>query len=149
MNNYYMQQSGSGIGGFAGIRYQKGHGFFGRLVSGTILPILKKMLPFLGKTALSTGMDVVRDVSQGEKIGSSVKRRLRETAESLSDKAMAKVREMTGSGAKRRRRRKRVTANRVIKQKTKRTTTKRKRASKRKGKRSSTKRRTRKAVDFL
>jgi hypothetical protein len=105
MDDYYAEQAGSGMGGFAGVRYQKGDGFFGRLVSGTILPIVKKVLPYLGKRALNTGFNILGDVAEGEKLKSSVKRRLRETGERVGADAMAKVRDITGSGKKRKRKR--------------------------------------------
>lgn len=151
MDSYYAQQSGTGVGGFSGIRYQKGDGFFGRLISGTVLPLIKKMLPYLGKTALNTGIDIVRDVSQGEKIGSSVKRRLRDTAEHLSDKAMAKVKEFTGSGSKRRRKSNKRKKKSSVKSNLRRkpSVTKSKKKKKQRVTKNRTKRKCRKAVDFL
>lgn len=41
MNNleeFYINQAGSGITGFSGVRYQRGSGFFGRLMKGAIMP---------------------------------------------------------------------------------------------------------------
>ena len=138
MDEYYRNQAGSGIGGFAGQRYQKGDGFFGRLVSGSILPIIRKVLPFLGKTALSTGVNILSDVSTGEKFTSSAKRRLKESGKKIESRAMAKVKEITGSGKKRRQRKvvRKVTANKR-KQATKRKTQKTRRKTKKK------------AIDFL
>ena len=101
MDEYYKNQAGSGIGGFAGQRYQKGDGFFGRLVSGSILPIIRKVLPYLGKTALTTGVNILSDVSHGEDFKSSAKRRLNETGRVIGERTMAKVKEITGSGRKR------------------------------------------------
>lgn len=103
MNDYYVKQAGSGIGGFSGLRYQKGDGFFGRMVSGAILPLIRKFIPFLGSTALSTGMNIMSDVSSGQKFKESAGKRFRETANDIGDKAMAKVKSLTGSGRKRRR----------------------------------------------
>lgn len=103
MNDYYVKQAGSGIGGFSGLRYQKGDGFFGRMVSGAILPLIKKVLPFLGSTALSTGMNIMSDISSGQKFKESAGKRFRETAADIEDKAMAKVKSLTGSGRRRRR----------------------------------------------
>lgn len=105
MNEYYVKQAGSGIGGFSGSRYQKGDGFFGRFVSGSILPLLKKVLPYLGKTALSAGADILGDVSQGQKLGESFKNRMNETGQKITDKSMSKVRELVGGGPKKKRRR--------------------------------------------
>lgn len=126
------------MGGFAGQRYQKGDGFFGRLISGTVLPIIKKVLPYLGKTAFNTGIDILGDVSQGQKFKESAKRRLRETGDRVTEKAMSKVREITGSGRKRGRKRKAPSKRAPIKQ--------RKTKSRKKSTKSSKKKR---ASDFL
>ena len=48
--NYYLDQAGSGLSTFERVRYQRGNGFFGRLLSGAILPALR----FLGREALNT-----------------------------------------------------------------------------------------------
>lgn len=123
MNDYYVNQAGTGLGGFSGIRYQKGDGFFGRFVSGTVLPIIKKVLPYLGKTALNTGVDILDDVAKGEKFKESAKRRLRETGERVGAKAMAKVKEFTGTGrrksSKRRNASKKVSARQFVRRKVK------------------------------
>ena len=100
-----MNQAGSGIAGFQGSRYQKGHGFFGRMISGTVMPILKKVLPYLGKTALNTGADIISDLQTGETFKSSAKRRLKETGKRVGAKTMSKIKEITGEGKKRRKRR--------------------------------------------
>lgn len=104
MDDYYMQQSGSGMAAYSGVRYQRGFGFMGRLWRGAFLPIIQKVLPYLGKTALNTGIDIVNDLSSGENFKESVKRRVKETGENIEQKAMAKIRQMTGSGKRRRRR---------------------------------------------
>lgn len=98
MDSYYINQAGSGLGGFSGHRYQKGDGFFGRLIAGTVLPLIKKALPFLGKAALNTGVDIVRDVAEGQQFKESLKRRIRKTGDNIADKAISKVKEITGGG---------------------------------------------------
>lgn len=55
---YYKQQAGTGISGFQGYRYQRGHGFFGRLISKAVFPLFK----FLGQSALATGANIASDV---------------------------------------------------------------------------------------
>lgn len=133
MDDYYKNQAGTGIGGFAGQRYQKGDGFFGRLISGSVLPIIRKVLPYLGKTALNTGVNILSDVASGDSVRSSAKRRLQETGRKVGEKAMAKVKEITGSGKRKR------TSKRTVKKKPA-----RKPASKR-----ASKKRVKKARDFL
>ena len=145
MDEYYVQQSGTGIGGFAGMRYQKGDGFFGRMLTGAVLPLVKKVLPFLGKTAWNTGVEIARDVSQGQKFKESAKRRLRETASDLESRAMAKVRDITGSGRKRRR----ITANTFPKKKTNTKRRRKKSAARQKRTKGAGGRRKKKAIDFL
>ena len=134
MDEYYKNQAGSGIGGFAGQRYQKGDGFFGRLVSGSIIPIIRKVLPYLGKTALNTGVNILSDVSNGENFKSSAKRRLSETGRVIGERTMAKVKEITGSGRRRKRRTKQSVKRKPVKRRKKTT---------------SRKKRTKKAIDFL
>ena len=58
LEKYYIHQAGSGLAGFRGIRYQRGRGFFGRLLSGAVYPLLR----FLGKNLLRTGENVATDV---------------------------------------------------------------------------------------
>ena len=102
MDDYYMSQAGSGMSAFSGVRYQKGDGFFGRLISGTVMPMIKKVLPFLGKTAMSSGVNVLNDWSQGEKLGESFRKRMTEAGQTVTDTAMAKVKQITGSGKRKR-----------------------------------------------
>lgn len=136
MDDYYRNQAGSGLGGFSGQRYQKGDGFFGRMLSGTVLPILKKVLPYLGRNLLSTAGDIASDVTQGQKLKDSVKSRFRATASKIGGDAMAKVKQMSGTGRRRRR-----------KYSTKKKTKKPKTANKKRGKKRSTK--SKRAADFL
>ncbi|MDI9311994.1 MAG: hypothetical protein QM535_17405 [Limnohabitans sp.] len=56
--SYYITQAGSGLSGFRGVRYQRGYGFFGRLLSGAVYPMLR----FLGKNLLKTGANVANDL---------------------------------------------------------------------------------------
>lgn len=69
----YTSQKGSGLAYYQGMRYQKGHGFFGRIFKSTLLPILK----YFGKQALDTGADIVKDSLSGQDIKTSVKRRVK------------------------------------------------------------------------
>lgn len=133
MDEYYVNQAGSGLGGFAGQRYQKGDGFFGRMISGTVLPMLKKVLPYLGKNLVSTAGDVMTDISQGQKLKDSVKSRLKETGSRIGTDAMAKVKQFTGSGKRSlaSKRRRAIRKKPARKQATKRKKCSRKKSSKR------------------
>lgn len=105
MHNYYTEQAGSGLGGYSGIRYQKGHGWFGRIIKGGIVPILKRVLPYLGKRALETGVGVAQDVMDGENFKSSAKKRFKATGQRIEDDVITKARNMSGSGLRRKRKR--------------------------------------------
>ena len=100
--NYYVNQAGSGIAGFSGIKYQRGHGFFGKLFSGTVLPILK----YLGKKALNTGVGIGSDYIAGENLKQSMKKRIKNTGFDIADDAYTKLQSYKQKGSGRRRKRK-------------------------------------------
>jgi hypothetical protein len=104
MDEYYTSQAGSGIGGYAGHRYQRGAGFFGRILTGGILPLIKKVLPYLGRKAMDTGLEIADDLMEGKDIKDTMKTRLASSAKMVAGDAIAKVRQMRGSGYKRRKR---------------------------------------------
>ena len=105
MNNpyleYYREQAGSGLSGFQGVKFQRGHGFFGRILSKAIYPLMR----FLGKTALSTGADIASDVINDDvNWKDSIKNRLKETGKNIANEGISKVRSFAqkGSGKKKR-----------------------------------------------
>lgn len=137
MDDYYLSQAGSGISGFSGIRYQRGSGFFGRLISGGILPIIKKVLPYLGKKAMDVGLDIADDVMGGENFKESAQKRLKGSAKGVAADAIAKMKQMRGSGIRRRKRRRGAKVKPQKKRKTRRkaiTTIKRRRTRRRRRK---------------
>jgi hypothetical protein len=96
--NLYVNQAGSGIAGFSGVRYQRGHGFFGRLFSSAILPALK----FLGRHALSTGINVAEDFVDGRNLKESAQARFKEGSKVLARDVIERARQaQLGSGVKR------------------------------------------------
>jgi hypothetical protein len=95
---YYINQAGTGIAGYSGVRYQKGHGFFGRLLSGAVFPILK----YLGKKALNTGINIGSDILQGENFKTSMKKRLKTTGFDIAEDALEKVKNYKQKGSGRR-----------------------------------------------
>lgn len=114
MNEYYIAQAGSGynIKTFAGDRYQKGNGFFGRFFSSTIMPLLKKVLPYLGKQALDTGIDIASQMKGGTKFKQAAKSGLKRRASQVAEDALIEVKNaQTGDGIKRRRKKKKKKAD--------------------------------------
>ena len=94
-----MNQAGTGITGYSVIRYQKGHGFFGKIFSSAVLPILK----YLGKKSLSTGVSVGADVLQGENLKKTMKKSLKSTGLHIAEDALEKLRNYKQSGSGKRR----------------------------------------------
>lgn len=109
--NYYVNQVGSGLPGFQGIRYQRGHGFFGRLFSNTLLPFVKQLLPGLGKRALPSVAGFAEDIISGENVGKSALKRLKSLGSDVADETLSQITNkfQRGSGRRRRRKRKRLT----------------------------------------
>lgn len=92
--NYYLNQAGSGLSAFEGVRYQRGNGFFGRVLSGAILPALR----FLGRKALSTGVDVGMDVLDGNNIKESIKKRSKKAAKDVASTASTRAQRYVQTG---------------------------------------------------
>lgn len=105
MNNpyvkYYVVQAGTGASVYRGVRFQRGHGFFGRLIKGAALPILK----YLSRAFLSTGIDVAKDALGGENVKESAKRRFKETGKRVANEGLEKAQSLLqkGSGKKKKR----------------------------------------------
>jgi hypothetical protein len=101
---YYNTQVGTGLAGFQGLRYQKGHGWFGRLFSNVVLPLVKQVIPALGKRALPSGISFAQDILSGENVGRSAIKRLKEAGRNIADESLdiAKSKLLqSGSGGKR------------------------------------------------
>ena len=99
--NYYVNQAGSGIGGFQGVRFQRGGGFFGNLFRSTIMPLLK----YLGPKILKTGVSVASHAIAGENVLSSLKSHGKEAARDIASDVGDRVTRFaqTGNGRKRKR----------------------------------------------
>ena len=101
MNNpfidYYTNQAGSGLTHFQGYRYQRGNGFFGSLFQN----ILKPLGLYLGKAALSTGVNIGKDILNGAAVTDSFKKNGKLAVSSILKDGSEKIRQK-GSGRKRR-----------------------------------------------
>ena len=76
--DYYVQQSGSGLPVFMGARGQRGHGI-GSILSGlfrSAVPFLKRGLKFLGRQAIKTGAEIANDVVEGKDFAESTRQRV-------------------------------------------------------------------------
>ena len=74
-------QTGNGIKSFRGPVMQRGYGLGGffKGLARSFAPILKQSIAHVGKKALSTGVKVVRDVSQGRNLKEAIKHRGKES----------------------------------------------------------------------
>lgn len=76
--DYYLQQSGTGLPVFQGSRGQRGHGL-GSMLSGlfrSAVPMLKRGLATFGKHALKTGLEIAGDVVEGKSFKDSARDRI-------------------------------------------------------------------------
>lgn len=107
-DDYYLNQAGGKLPVFQGTKYQRGHGFFGRLFK-YFLPVVKSALPTVGKHALSTGLSIGKDLIEGETFANSTNKRLKETGSNLINEISEKFGfKQKGSGRKRRKRKNRM-----------------------------------------
>ena len=122
--NYYVNQAGSGIGGFQGVRFQRGQGFFGNIFKSAIMPLLK----YLGPKLLKTGASVASDAISGENVLQSLKTHGKSAARDIASDVSERTARFAQTGTGRKRRRS-VRISRNLK-KRKRNSSRRKRASK-------------------
>lgn len=111
MEDFYSEQAGSGLSPYSGqVRFQKGHGFFGRILKGGIIPLLKKVLPYLGKQALAAGTDLVSELNSGTSLKDSTRKAMKRRMGDIADDALVKIKSklQEGEGVRRKRRKKAV-----------------------------------------
>ena len=100
MDEYYINQAGNGLSVFQGSPYQRGYGWFGRLIKGlNVLPILK----YIGKKVFEGGVNISKDIMSGESIKDSAKQQLKTTTSDIVGDIFDKIAQK-GKGNKRRRR---------------------------------------------
>jgi len=99
MSKTFNQQGGN-FHVFHGGRFQKGYGLgsFFKSLARSAIPLIQRGAKTIGKTALSTGMNIARDVMAGDNLSTSAKSQLKAAAGQLKRKALSQI----GSGGKRR-----------------------------------------------
>ncbi|KAI1291112.1 hypothetical protein HDE_07691 [Halotydeus destructor] len=106
MDDYYVQQAGSGLAFYRGDRFQKGHGFMTGLIA-TALPLLKKALPYISEQAMKFGKDFISDIGFGgsSTVKEAAKKAVKRRAAAITEDALVKVKKLqSGSGIRRKRR---------------------------------------------
>ena len=109
---YYVDQAGSGLAVFEGNQYQRGHGFFSSLFQNIIKPLGR----YLGRAALTTGVNVGSDLLQGENLQETLKKQSKVTSKKMLNDSITRAQKFaqTGTGG-RERRRKKVNKTKVVK----------------------------------
>ena len=108
MNDYYVNQAGTGIAPFEGVRFQRGHGFFSNFIKGRLLPILKSVLPYLGRNALDAGVNIAQNLKDGNSFKEATKKTLKKKAYDMAEDGLVTLKKQSGLGIRRRRRRRQV-----------------------------------------
>ena len=89
---YYLNQLGHGssLPVYSGLPVQRGHGFGNILgaLARSAAPLLKRGALAVGKQLLKTGGRVLSDVSKGNKLKSSLKRRAKESVGELTQSVL-------------------------------------------------------------
>lgn len=102
--DYYVNQSGSGVPVFQGTRMQRGHGL-GSVFSGlfrSALPLIARGAKALGKRALQASLQVANDVAEGSSFGDAAKRRFTDGIKTAFTDANVNL--QSGSGRRKRER---------------------------------------------
>lgn len=95
---YYNNQVGSGLAAFSGVRYQRGHGFFGRILGG-IGSFFKALAPKLLGAALPSAVNLAGDVMAGKNLKESAKSRLVEAGKSAANTTLDHVKTKLQGGS--------------------------------------------------
>ncbi|GBN55826.1 Uncharacterized protein F54H12.2 [Araneus ventricosus] len=86
---------------YRGTAYQSEYGGVGGLFRSffrSAIPLFKSGAKAIGKQILKSGLDVMSDISRGDKPKQAAQRRFKEAGKILTDKAASKVKTMIGSG---------------------------------------------------
>lgn len=102
MEDYYTHQAGSGLAIYEGHRFQRGHGFLGNFIKGPLWSVIKRVLPYIGRQALSTGNTIADRIGEGESFKSAAKSVLKRKAGEIALDAVGRI-VQKGTGRKRRR----------------------------------------------
>lgn len=109
IDDFFTSQAGSGVATYGGFRYHRpvsmrGNGFFGRFIKGSLLPIIKNVIPYLSNQAATTVTDFTDNIKQGKPFGKAVKGSLKRGVARMA-RDFASNMEQEGEGPRRKRRR--------------------------------------------
>lgn len=87
---------------------QRGNGFFGRIIKGSLAPIIRSVLPYLKDLALDGVGGIVNELKEGKGVKEAATNQFKRTAGNLAEDMARRVRNrvsQVGSGVRRKRRR--------------------------------------------
>ena len=93
---YYLEQAGSGLPVFAGMRSQRGHGLLSGLAR-MVIPLIKKGGKTLIKEGVRTGAHILGDVMSGQNLQTAARQRVKQGGQRLLQHAAQSV---LGAGEK-------------------------------------------------
>ena len=115
--SYYLNQAGSGLATYTGIRYQKGNGFFGRLISGFALPLLK----YFGRQGLEAAGNVVTQIRENPeaKVSDILKKQAKSSLAKATEDGAERAKRFiqTGKGVKKYKRKEKTQVSKSTKPK--------------------------------
>ena len=87
---YYLQQAGSGLPVFAGVRSQRGHGLLSGLAR-MVIPLIKQGGKTLIKEGVRTGAHILGDVMSGQNLQTAARQRVKQGGQRLLQRAAQSV----------------------------------------------------------
>ena len=88
--DYYLQQAGTGLPVFAGVRSQRGHGLLSGLAR-MVIPLLKQGGKTLLKEGVRTGAHILGDVMSGQNLQAAARQRVKQGGQRLLQQAAHSV----------------------------------------------------------
>lgn len=107
-SDFYMNHYGAMADGHFQQRYvaaQKGNGFFGRIIKGSLIPVIKSVLPYLKNIALDGVGGLVDDIKNGKSLQEATTGQLKRSSETVFNDMAKRVKRQSGSGVKRKKQR--------------------------------------------
>ena len=95
--NHYKIQDGGGIPVFHGVRYQRGMGWFSRLIGG-IGNFIKGIAPSIAKKALPSAVGLAQDIIDGQNVGSSAVTRLKQAGKDVTEETLEQIKKKLQEG---------------------------------------------------
>ena len=106
LEKFFVSQAGTGIATYGGFRYHRpvtmrGNGFFGRLIKGGLLPLIRSVMPYLGGKAVDAVGNFADHIKQGKSFKSAAKSTVKKGVASMA-RDLSNRMDQEGDGLKKR-----------------------------------------------